>query len=400
MLGLLAAAVLLAMSPWFAAAAAAPELRRLWGLGDSSTAWLTSMVQLGFVAGTLVAAILNLADLWSGRGYFAGAALLAAGANLALLAVDGYPAALALRFLTGFALAGVYPPAMKMAATWFREERGLAIGVVVGALTVGKALPYLVDWFGGARLRAVLLATSAGALVAAGLVLAAYRDGPFRFPGRRFDWHLAGRVARLRELRLVTGGYLGHMWELYSYWAWIGAFLAASQLRHLGGQSTGPTGHLAFTAIAVGAIGCVWAGRVADRIGRERVVTWSLVVSGTCAAVVGFAFGESLWILLPIVLVWGVAVIADSAQFSALATEVAPADAVGTALTLQTSLGFLLTLVTIQLVPPVVDLVGWRWAFSILVAGPVFGIACIQRLARVRMEAAPRPAAQEPEPSP
>ncbi|MGH7559817.1 MAG: MFS transporter [Gemmatimonadales bacterium] len=381
MLGLLAVAELLGMSPWFAASAAAPELRSLWGLTAGQAAWLTSAVQLGFVAGTLAAAVLNLADLWPGRRYFAGAALLAAAANLALLAVDGFGAALALRCLTGFALAGVYPPAMKMAATWFQAERGLAIGAVVGALTVGKATPFLVEAMGGARLEPILLSTSAGAAVAALLVAAAYRDGPFAFPSRPFDWRLAGTVARLPELRLVTGGYLGHMWELYSYWAWIAAFLAASVAAR--GAAT-ETGGLAFVAIAIGAVGCVWAGRVADRIGRERVVTWSLATSGTCALLVGFAFGRSLWILLPIVLVWGVAVIADSAQFSALVTEVAPAHAVGTALTLQTSLGFLLTLVTIQLVPPVVELVGWRWAFGMLAAGPVVGIACIGRLARRR----------------
>jgi MFS family permease len=386
MLSLLAAAELLGMSPWFAASAAAPELMRLWHLSLSQSAWLTSAVQLGFVAGTLTAALFNVADLWPSRVYFAGAALAAAAANLGLLAVESFPVALALRFLTGVALAGVYPPAMKMAATWFKAERGLAIGAVVGALTVGKAAPYLVDAFGGARLEPILLATSAGAVVAAILIGLAYRDGPFAFPSRPFDWRLAGQVARLREIRLVTASYLGHMWELYSYWAWIAAFLTASIAAGASAEqrSAPPTGLLAFGAIAIGAVGCLWAGRMADRIGRERVVTWSLSVSGSCALLVGFAFGKSLWILLPVVLVWGVAVIADSAQFSALVTEVAPPHAVGTALTLQTSLGFLLTLVTIQLVPPVVGVVGWRWAFGFLAVGPVVGIACIQGLARAR----------------
>jgi MFS family permease len=386
MLSLLSLAELLGMSPWFAASAAAPELMRQWDLTLGQSAWLTSAVQLGFVAGTLTAALLNLADLWSSRAYFAGAAVVAAGANLGLLAVESFPIALGLRFLTGVALAGVYPPAMKMAATWFKAERGLAIGAVVGALTVGKAAPYLVDALGGARLEPVLLATSGGALAAALLIGVAYRDGPFAFPSRPFDWRLAGQVARLRELRLVTASYLGHMWELYSYWAWIAAFLAASAAasRTVGQGEAVPTGLIAFVAIAIGALGCVWAGRMADRIGRERVVSWSLAVSGSCAVLVGFAFGRSLWILLPIVLVWGVAVIADSAQFSALVTEVAPPHAVGTALTLQTSLGFLLTLVTIQLVPPVVGVVGWQWAFGFLAVGPVVGITCIRRLATLR----------------
>ncbi len=388
MLALLAVAELLGMSPWFAASAAAPELIREWGLSLGQTAWLTSAVQLGFVAGTLLAAVLNLADLWASRAYFAGAAVLAALANVGLLGVDAFAPALGLRFLTGLALAGVYPPAMKMAATWFKSDRGLAIGAVVGALTVGKAAPYLVESLGGARLAPTLVTTSAAALAAALLIGIGYRDGPHAFPSRPFDWKLATAAARVREMRLVTAGYLGHMWELYAFWAWIASFLAASRLAaraHLPVDGPpGGTGVLAFAAIAIGALGCLWAGRVADQVGRERVVTWSLAASGSCALLVGLAFGRSLWLLLPIVLVWGVAVIADSAQFSALVTEVAPPHAVGTALTLQTSLGFLLTLVSIQLVPPLVGLVGWRWAFGFLAVGPVLGITAIQRLARAR----------------
>jgi MFS family permease len=228
MLALLSAAELLGMSPWFAASAVAPELTRMWSLSPSEAGWLTSAVQLGFVAGTLTAAILNLADVWSSRWYFAGSAVLAATANALLPAAGDFAAALPLRFLTGFFLAGVYPPAMKMAATWFRSGRGLAIGAIVGALTVGKASPYLVEAVGGASLGQAVGSTSAAAVAAAILIAVAYRDGPHAFPQRPFSWRLAGTVARVRELRLVTGGYLGHMWELYAYWTWLAAFLTAS----------------------------------------------------------------------------------------------------------------------------------------------------------------------------
>ena len=396
MLALIALAELLGMSVWFAATAVAPELRELWGLSPAESGWLTSAVQLGFVAGTLGAAALNVADLFPSRPYFAACAVLAAAANGALLFAGGYGPALVLRFLTGFFLAGVYPPAMKMASTWFRSGRGLAIGTVVGALTVGKALPYLIDAVGGVRMAPVVLGTSAAALAAAALVAAGYRDGPFAFPRRPFSWRLAGEVARLRDLRLVTAGYLGHMWELYCFWAWIAAFLAASAAaRAAAGRpapGAGTIALLAFLIIACGGIACVVGGGIADRVGRERLVMGALAASGGCALVIGFAFGRSFWLLVPIAAVWGMSVIADSAQFSALVTELAPSHAVGTALTLQTSLGFLLTTVTIQMVPHLVGWVGWQWAFPALALGPIAGITAIGRLARLRrLQGVPTP---------
>ena len=396
MLALIALAELLGMAVWFAATAVAPELREQWGLTPAQSGWLTSVVQLGFVAGTLGAAALNVADLFPSRAYFATSAVLAAGANGALLLAGGYGPALVLRFLTGFFLAGVYPPAMKMASTWFRSGRGLAIGTVVGALTVGKALPYLIDAVGGVRMAPVVLGTSAAALAAAALVAAGYRDGPFAFPRRPFSWRLAGEVARLRDLRLVTAGYLGHMWELYCFWAWIAAFLAASAAARAAAGQPAPGAEsvalLAFLIIACGGIACVLGGQIADRVGRERLVMGALAVSGGCALVVGFAFAKSFWLLVPIAAVWGMAVIADSAQFSALVTELAPSHAVGTALTLQTSLGFLLTTVTIQMVPHLVGWVGWQWAFPALALGPLAGIAAIGRLARLRrLQGVPTP---------
>jgi nitrate/nitrite transporter NarK len=265
---------------------------------------------------------------------------------------------------------------MKMAATWFRSARGLAIGAIVGALTVGKASPYLVEAVGGATLGQAVGSTSVAAVAAAILIAVGYRDGPHAFPQRPFSWRLVGTVARVRELRLVTGGYLGHMWELYAYWTWLAAFLAAG--------GVGPATAVAFAGIAIGVVGCLWGGWAADRLGRERVVIWALAVSGTCAILAGLLHDTGVWLLAPLVLVWGVAVVADSAQFSALVTEVVPSHAVGTALTLQTSLGFLLTMVSIQMVPVAVAAWGWQWAFPLLAAGPSLGIIAMRRLQALR----------------
>jgi MFS family permease len=391
MLALLATAELLGMSLWFGASAVAPQLAARWSLDRSETAWLTTIVQLGFVCGTAVAALLNFADVFPSRRYFAVAALAGATFNAALLVSGSYAMALALRFLTGLALAGVYPPAMKMASTWFRARRGLAIGTVVGALTVGKATPYLVHALPNAGPAAVILAASAGALIAAILVGSFYFDGPYPFPPRPFSWNLVKTVVERRDWRLATGGYLGHMFELYSFWTWIPAFITASVVA--GGapadsRTASLTSLVAFGTIAIGGLGCVWGGLSADRRGRERLVMLAMALSGACALLIPFAFGKSLWVLAPLAWAWGFFVIADSAQFSALVTESVPPHAVGTALTIQTSIGFLLTMVSIQLIPPLVTAVGWRWVFPVLAIGPALGIAAIRRLVNFKRRAA------------
>lgn len=385
-LGLLAVAELLGMSLWFAASAVAPQLGARWQLDGTQIGWLTAIVQLGFVLGTAVSALLNLADIVPSRWLFACSALLGAAANTSLLFASSYSAALASRLVTGFALAGVYPPAMKMISTWFRARRGLAVGTIVGALTVGKAGPYLVHAIPGAGEGPVVLSATVAAVIAALIVAIAYEDGPYPFPPRPFSWGLVATVFRERRWRLATGGYLGHMFELYSAWTWIPVFVAASAAASgipAGSARVSLSSAVAFTAIAIGGIGCVWGGIIADRRGREWLVTLAMAASGSCALLIGLTFGRGMWLLVPVALLWGFFVIADSAQFSVLVTESVPPHAVGTALTVQTSIGFLLTMVSIQLVPPVQSVVGWRWAFVMLAVGPVLGIAAIRRLVRV-----------------
>jgi MFS family permease len=330
---------------------------------------------------------LNLADIVPARRLFATSALIGAVANTLLLVAPTYGAALACRFATGFALAGVYPPAMKMISTWFRSQRGLAVGTVVGALTVGKAGPYLVHAIPGVGVTPVVLSATTAALLSALLVAFGYIDGPYPFPPRPFSWGLVATVFRERRFRLATGGYLGHMFELYSAWTWLPVFVAASITA--AGMPAGAThdslaSAVAFAAIAIGGVGCVWGGRVADRRGREWIVTRAMAASGACAIIIGLTYGRSVGVLLPVALGWGFFVIADSAQVSVLVTESVPPHAGGTALSVQTSRGFLLTMVSIQLVPPVQHLIGWRWAFVMLALGPVAGIASIRRLVEIR----------------
>ncbi len=385
-LGILSLSVLLGMSLWFGASAVSAQLADRWELSPSEAGWLTTIVQLGFVVGTALSAMLNLADIVASKKLFAASALAGAAVNAAILAAPGYHTALLLRFLTGFFLAGVYPPAMKMISTWFRAQRGLAIGTVVGALTVGKATPYLVHAFPSATISAVILTASASGVVAALVVATAFHDGPYPFSSRPFSWGLVASVVRERKFRLSTGGYLGHMFELYAFWTWIPAFLTASILASgAEGSHAALVSLITFGTIAVGGAGCIWGGLYADRRSRERLITISLLASGTCSVLIGAFYGATLWLLAPVALVWGFFVVADSAQFSALVTESVPDHAVGTALTLQTSLGFLLTMVSIQAIPLIASLIGWQWVFALLAIGPAAGIASIRALARFKL---------------
>ena len=387
MLAILAVAELLGMSLWFGASAVASDLGTRWSLDTSQIGWLTSVVQLGFVVGTALAALLNLADIVRARWYFAAAATAGGLANLGLLAVDGFGSALTLRFATGLFLAGVYPPAMKMASTWFRAQRGLAIGTVVGALVIGKSTPYLIHALPDTSPAVVVTVASIGAFLSAILIATTYHDGPYAFPARPFSFGLVGTVWSSPEWRLSTGGYLGHMFELYSFWTWIAAFSAAS-LAAASGAHPAFVSVVAFLAIAAGGIGSIWGGVAADKRGREWLVMVSMIASGTCALLSPLVFGHGRFLLVLLALIWGYFVVADSAQFSAMVTESVPPHAVGTALTLQTSAGFLLTMISIQLVPPIVQATSWQWAFPMLALGPLAGVASVRALVRLRRRVA------------
>ena len=386
-LALLALAMVLGMTPWFSATVAAPGMRAEWNTTPSVSAWLTIAVQLGFVLGTFVSAVLLLSDRFSARRLASASSCLVTIATAALAWRHTGPAtAIALCGLTGAALAGVYPPGIKIAAGWWRSGRGTAIGILVGALTIGSAMPNLLRALAPTeRWRTIILAAAACALVSASLFGLAVRDGPFQAASAPFNPRALSTVVRNRWVALATAGYLGHMWELYAMWSSIGAFWAFVMAPRALAPALAPV--FAFMTIASGAIGCVVAGVAADRVGRPIVTIVAMAISATCALAIGFLTTAPLVVVTVVAAVWGVSIVADSAQFSAAITELAPSQYVGTAITLQTCLGFLLTIITIRLVPVWVHLWGWELAYVPLAIGPVAGILAMWPLWRARSRA-------------
>ncbi|KAF3999522.1 MFS transporter [Glaciimonas immobilis] len=382
-LAMLSLCLILSMTTWFSATAVIPQLRVAWGLTDSLAAWLTIGVQIGFVIGAVGSSVMNLSDVVQARQLMIVGSIGAAIANLCMLFAGDAWLAITFRTLTGVFLALVYPPALKLIATWFTTGRGFALGALVGAVTLGSASPHLVNAVGGLQWQIVITTTSVATLTGALLVALFVHDGPYPFPRAPFSPGRVKQVFHNRAIVLASLGYFGHMWELYAMWAWFLTFARmALAAQHSGGATA--ASFLTFAVIAVGAIGCIVGGVFGDRWGRTLTTSLMMALSGVCAVLAGVVFAGPPWLFITISLVWGFTVVADSAQFSTIVTELGDPMYVGTALTLQLGLGFILTVVTIWLLPLAATLLNsWQWVFLILLPGPLLGIIAMLLLRRL-----------------
>jgi len=379
MLAYLSISLVFSISTWFSATAVIPQLRIIWELTPTTSAWMTIAVQLGFVVGAVISSLFNIADLVSSRYIIMVGSIGAAIANSLLLIADSPEIGIPLRFATGFFIAGVYPPALKLLSTWFQENRGLALGILAAAIVFGQGIPHLINGLGGLDWRIAIWVTSFQAFAAGLIAVFLVREGPYPFPKAVADLRQIGLALKNRGVRLATLGYIGHMWELFAMYAWILLFfIDVINFYEIG---LGAAASFAvFVVYASGGIGSWIGGILADRWGRTNTTILLMAISGSCAILIGLVYQSSLFLTMLIGLIWGITVVGDSAQFSTIVTETADQSYVGTALTVQLAAGFAVTIVTIWLLPFIQEMFSWRWAFALLAIGPIIGTGAMLRL--------------------
>ncbi|CAM3650931.1 MFS transporter [Polynucleobacter antarcticus] len=380
---ILSICIVLSMTTWFSATAVIPQLRDIWSLTPTLSAWLTIGVQVGFVIGAVGSSVMSLSDIISGKRLMIYGSIGAAIANAGMLLTDSAYLAIFFRILTGMFLALVYPPSLKLIATWFTKGRGVALGALVGAITLGSASPHFINAIGGLRWEIVIVATTLATLLGALILQLFVHEGPFPFPRAPFNLGRMGQVFKNRGIVLASLGYFGHMWELYAMWAWFLTFARMALIEQGVGDASSAS-FFTFAVIGVGALGCAVGGILGDRWGRTATTSLMMGISGMCALLAGFVFDGPLWLLITIGLIWGFTVVADSAQFSTIVTELGDPMYIGTALTMQLGIGFMLTVVTIWLLPlAATHLNSWQWVFLILLPGPALGILAMLLLRRM-----------------
>ncbi|MGJ9460687.1 MFS transporter [Oceanobacillus sp. CF4.6] len=382
-LALIATAVLFTLSLWFSASVIILDLRTMWGLTKWTEAWLSASVPAGFVIGAFISAFYGFADRFNIRKLFAISAILGSFFNILLIFTNIAGVGITLRVLTGICLAGVYPPAVKLIAQWFPKQRGLATGILIAALTLGSSLPHFISLFvASLDIRLVLLITSTLAIIAAWLMYGILGDAPVDSRNKTpFSFGLMKKIIKNKPVMLANYGYFGHMWELYAMWTWLPAFLTASFVNYSPSTNLWLGLLISFVAIGVaGSIGCIVGGLVADKVGRSNLTIIAMGISAVCALVIGLTFGNNIWLTSILSIIWGVSVVADSAQFSVVVSEFSHSEYVGTALTFQMCVGFLITILTINFISFFQGWVGWQWVFTILGIGPILGIIAMVKL--------------------
>lgn len=366
-------------SLWFAGNAILPSIQTSWGLPDNAIANVTSAVMLGFIAGTFLFALFSVADRFKSSHVFLSCAVLGAVSNIAILVLpQSYLLLLLGRFFTGFFLAGIYPVGMKIASDWFSGNLGKALGYLIGALVIGTAFPHLLNYLGtGLSWRAVLIGTSALALIGGLLTFFLVGDGPYRKTGSRFEPQRIIDVFKIKDFRSAAFGYFGHMWELYTFWAFLPFILTFYNQQH---NSEINVSLWTFIIMASGVIGCVTGGISSLKIGSAKVAYRFLLASGILCLLSPLFFIVPPFAFLGLLIIWGIAVIGDSAQFSTLNAQTAPPEFKGTALTIAVSIGFLLTIPSIQLLGFLSEQIDTKWLLLTLVVGPIFGLIYTKRL--------------------